>query len=106
EPHGAIFRVALPAAPAAAVVAAATRRRDEVRRGQGTVLVVDDEPMVRSTLRRALRDLGYEVVEAVDGVAALEQLAAGTRVNAVLLDCVMPRKGGRETLNEIRRGDG
>ncbi len=103
EPHGAIFRVTLPAAAGVTAPEPGPRASDRaVVRGRGTVLVVDDEPLVRSTLRRALRDLGYDVIEAIDGVAALERYAAAGRVHAVLLDSVMPRKSGRETLIELR----
>jgi two-component system, cell cycle sensor histidine kinase and response regulator CckA len=105
EPHGAVFRIALPmaAAPAPAVSPpAAGGHLDDVRMGHGTVLIVDDEPLVRATLRRALNDLGYEVVEVGDGVAALEYVASGGHVDVVLLDSVMPRKGGRDTLVALR----
>jgi two-component system cell cycle sensor histidine kinase/response regulator CckA len=103
SPHGAVFRVTIPAAIDQSEAAAPPARPDEATvRGHGTVLVVDDEPLVRASLRRALEDLGYDAREAPDGVAALEQLGSGD-VHAVLLDSVMPRKGGRDTLIEVRR---
>jgi signal transduction histidine kinase/CheY-like chemotaxis protein len=102
EPHGAIFRVTLPAT-VALVPAVAARPPDDVRIGRGTVLVVDDEPVVRRTLKRALRDLGYDALEASDGAAALDVLDQGSRVDALLLDSVMPRKSGRDVLTEVRR---
>ena len=43
------------------------------------VLIVDDEPNVRLMLRTALESVGYEVIEAEDGHAALERLAASSR---------------------------
>jgi len=106
SPHGAIFHIDLPAGDVLAPDApdAATPARDDsIVRGHGTVMVVDDEPMVRMTLRVVLIELGYQVVEAHDGLDALERLATGAPVGAVLLDSVMPRMSGRDTLAELRR---
>ena len=66
------------------------------------LLVLDDEPLVRYTLEAALRQNGYQVVQAGDGDEALDVLAAA-RVDLVLTDLVMPRREGIETIIEIRR---
>jgi len=61
----------------------------------GTVLLVEDEEMVRTWVARALRGLGYTVLEAGDGVEALAILEArGTSVALVLSDVVMPVMSG------------
>lgn len=57
------------------------------------VLVVDDEPDVRSSVADILRDAGYDVEEACDGDEALDILSR-RRVDAMLLDLVMPRRDG------------
>jgi two-component system response regulator MprA len=67
------------------------------------VLVVDDEPAVRDSLRRALQLEGYEVELAGDGLEALERLAAENGVDALLLDVSMPRLDGLETCRRLRR---
>ncbi|HUR94046.1 MAG TPA: ATP-binding protein [Gemmatimonadales bacterium] len=73
-------------------------------RGTGTVLVVEDEEGVREVVARMLERLGFEVVTAEDGVAALERLdSLDGRVSAVLLDLSMPRMGGFEALEHIRQ---
>ncbi len=73
-------------------------------RGQGVVLVVDDEKNVRRTTQLLLEELGFEVVVARDGVEAVESFRAGpARIHAVLLDLTMPRMDGVETLKELRR---
>lgn len=65
------------------------------------VLVVDDDLDIRSTLRIALEDEGYEVIEASDGIAALRALRASTRPMVVLLDLMMPRLDGEGVLAQV-----
>lgn len=57
------------------------------------VLVVDDEPDVRTSVADILRDAGYEVEEAADGEEALAVLRRHP-VGAMVLDLVMPRRDG------------
>lgn len=67
-----------------------------------TVLIVDDNELIRMTLRTVLRNAGLEVIgEAADGDKALAQLEL-MRVDLVCLDVVMPRMNGLEVLAEIR----
>jgi len=76
---------------------------DEPTPGNGVILVVDDEAMVRRVSRMILERSGFEVIEARDGIDALEVLEEnGARVSVVLLDLNMPRMGGREAHAEIR----
>jgi len=65
------------------------------------VLVVDDDLDIRSTLRIALEDEGYEVIEASDGIAALRALRASTIPMVVLLDLMMPRLDGEGVLEQV-----
>jgi two-component system response regulator MprA len=68
------------------------------------ILVVDDEPAVRESLRRALELEGYGVDLAADGVEALERFGAnGSEPDAVVLDILMPRMDGLETCRRLRR---
>ena len=72
-------------------------------RGRGTVLVVEDEEGVREVVGRMVERLGFEVISAEDGLAALEVLDRHYgSVSAVLLDLSMPRMGGHETFQHIR----
>ncbi len=66
-----------------------------------TVLVVDDERVIRNLLRRTLDREGYRVVTASDGVEALERLS-GTRIDIVISDIMMPNMDGMELLVEIK----
>jgi len=66
------------------------------------VLVVDDEPAVRESLRRALELEGYTVELAEDGETALEKLAGAAEPDAVILDILMPGIDGLEVCRRIR----
>lgn len=61
-----------------------------------TILLVEDHDDVRQGLVRALRDDGYQVIEARDGELALSVLATGLRIDLVVTDIVMPNMGGLE----------
>ena len=65
------------------------------------ILVVDDEPAVRESLRRALQLEGYEVDLAGDGQEALESMRSNG-VDAMILDVSMPRLDGLETCRRLR----
>jgi two-component system cell cycle sensor histidine kinase/response regulator CckA len=66
------------------------------RGGSETILVVEDEELVRSLASRSLREYGYIVIEAGHGVDALRQLEFRPEVDLVISDVVMPAMGGRE----------
>ena len=68
----------------------------------GDVLVVDDDPGSRETMTGFLAPLGFEVVEADNGKAALEQAQAVTP-DLVLMDCAMPVMGGREATHRLHQ---
>ena len=98
---GSTFRVFLPVwdvAPLEAMVAA-----DDPIRGEGLVLVVDDEEMIRLTAEAMLQTCGYTVLLAEDGMQAVELFRRGHQeIVAVLLDMVMPKMSGRETYLALR----
>jgi len=67
------------------------------------VLVVDDSAMVRHHVKRALSGPEFCVVEAEDGVDALEKLAEAGDVSLVICDVNMPRMNGLDFLENLRR---
>ena len=72
-------------------------------RGEGVVLVVEDEPTLREVAREALGSLGYTVVTAENGQAGVEVFRAQhDRLRAVLMDLKMPIMGGREAFHHMR----
>jgi CheY-like chemotaxis protein len=67
-----------------------------------SVLVVDDEPSVRRFASRVLREAGYGVEEAADGMAALSIIRSGVAgFDAVVSDIVMPGMNGVELLQSL-----
>ena len=65
------------------------------------ILVVDDEPAVRALFVRVLKDAGYAICEASDGVTALEVLERNP-VALILLDSTMPRLDGTGVIQAVR----
>ncbi|MFK4872830.1 PAS domain-containing protein [Novosphingobium sp. ZW T3_23] len=84
---------------------AAVQHPQELRLGgqQETVLVVDDEAAVRQFSVEALRDLGYRVVEADGGLAALRILDGNPEITLLFTDIVMPDINGRKLAEEALR---
>lgn len=82
-----------------------TESNDQVwPRGEGVVLVVDDEAAVRKLLTSVLTAAGYQVVEADQGDAGLEMLSRhASSVRAAILDVTMPLRSGYEVLAELRK---
>jgi PAS domain S-box-containing protein len=100
---GTSFRILLPASATAADTAPPV---EAAAHGHGCVLVVEDEPVVRTMAECMLASLGYRVLLAADGREGVDLYTANRwSVDAVLLDLVMPRMNGRETFLALRRLD-
>jgi PAS domain S-box-containing protein len=101
---GTTFRLFLP--QKSVITVSSLRPSGELVRGQGRLLLADDEPTLRRASSALLRRLGYEVVLAEDGAHAVELFAkAPKQFDLVLLDIMMPKLNGRETLREMRKID-
>ena len=102
--NGTTFRFLFPA------LAAARGERDgppEGRapelHGSGTVLVVDDEPVVRNVALKALERYGYAVLVAANGSEGVEVFRReARRISCVVLDLTMPVMGGEEALEQMK----
>ena len=100
--EGTTFKVLLPAA---------TRQVEELRAerlptdlvGTGSLLVVDDEELVRHVAKDVLEGYGYEVLEAANGQEAVELFRQrADQIVGVLLDMSMPVMGGEEALRQLK----
>lgn len=67
------------------------------------ILVAEDDQFLGNAYHSALTKAGFDVVLARDGIEALNALRVDTQIGLLLLDLVMPNKGGMETLRDIRR---
>jgi two-component system cell cycle sensor histidine kinase/response regulator CckA len=95
--RGATFRVFLPLVDPAARVPGEEGGPAAPPRGMETVLLVEDEAMVRRVTRGMLERLGYSVLEAAGPAEALEKyLPSGARIDLLLTDVVMPGMSGAE----------
>lgn len=75
-----------------------------LRGGNETLLLVEDEPIVRATLAAMLQELGYTILQASDGLDAVRIFEKETeRIGLVLLDVVMPNMGGKEAYEEMKK---
>ena len=106
--HGTTFRLYLPRADAAPPPRATRSPPKALPRGEGTVLLVEDEDQLRAAAGRQLRAQGYLVLEADNAAAALAILDAAQHVDLLFSDVVMP--GGMDGIalaNEaVRRRPG
>ena len=100
--HGTTFKVYLPALDKT-VPLALTQKPGAVVKVVGTVLLVEDEPALRSLAVASLKKLGYTVLEAGNGLEALAVFEQHpTKIDVVVADIVMPRMGGPELVEKLR----
>ncbi len=103
--HGTTFKVLLPRVDAPVDAAECVETPSaEMPRGAETVLLVEDEPMLRELGCMVLGELGYRVLNACNGVDALRVLAehAGESIDLLVTDVVMPEMGGTELAVQMR----
>lgn len=101
---GSTFKVLFPATGKAAISVNGPKVPNEGWKGTGTVLLADDEAMVRQVGVGMLESLGFRVLTATDGQEAVEVFRTHMdEIRCVVLDLTMPRMDGEETFREIRR---
>jgi PAS domain S-box-containing protein len=100
---GTTFRIYFPEIAQAQEAPEAAPKPQESYAGTGTLLLVEDDETVRQFSRRILESLGYFVLEAANGLQALEVLKThGRSVRMVITDVVMPGMGGIALSERIR----
>lgn len=103
EGRGTTFRVYLPALTTAKdEQSPGGRTFAPPKQARETILLVEDEEMVRRLGRRVLEAKGYRVLTAANGQEALQVYRLAERVDLLLADMMMPEMGGRELLRELR----
>jgi PAS domain S-box-containing protein len=102
--RGTTFKLLFPASEALPAELADGEKADGAWRGEGLVLLVDDEDTVRTVGRNMLQHIGFRVVTAADGREAVEIFRQQpAQIACVVLDLTMPHMGGEETFRELRR---
>ena len=102
--HGTTFKVYLPQVEAAQETPTTLSALEGLPGGTETILVAEDEPMVREIAVKTLSRLGYHILSAGDGEEALAVADAYPYpIHLLLTDMVMPHLGGREVAEAIRR---
>ena len=97
---GTTFRLYLPRAFESATVARRAADTRQVTGGSETILLVEDDPMVRRHAFDQLVSLGYSVIEAQSGAQALGILREGQVIHLVFTDVVMPGMSGRQLVDQ------
>jgi two-component system cell cycle sensor histidine kinase/response regulator CckA len=103
--RGTTFKILFPVSENSALVREYSDNKTQIAkwRGQGTVLIVDDEESVRAVGKLMLEKIGFKVLTAADGRQALEVFNAHTDdIVCVLLDLTMPHLNGEEAFREMR----
>jgi PAS domain S-box-containing protein len=104
--HGTVIKIYLPRAKPEDQQATSASLQDSGAPpgGTETILVVEDDPMVREYVVGQLRSLGYTIIEAVNGPNAIAALDSAPHVDLLFTDIVMPGgMSGRELADEVRR---
>jgi PAS domain S-box-containing protein len=99
--RGTTFKIYLPVVPAPAREAL-TPDLPAITSGTETILLAEDDQVVRELTRHVLEQFGYRVIEAVDGEDAVNKFMENRdAIRLLLLDVIMPRKNGREVYSKI-----
>jgi CheY-like chemotaxis protein len=102
--QGSVFSIYLPVVEGQEVVVASRQRDMEALRGRGeTVLLAEDDELVRDFVQETLENAGYKVLTAGDGEEAIrcyEEKA--DEIDLAIIDAIMPKKNGRIVYDTIR----
>jgi CheY-like chemotaxis protein len=101
---GTTFKLLLPASERS-VDKPSIGDHNDLWRGGGKALLVDDEETVRATGGKMLRELGFEVLTACDGLEAVEIFKSNKDISFVVLDLTMPHMDGEQCFRELRSLD-
>jgi CheY-like chemotaxis protein len=102
EGVGTTFKTYFPRVMEQRVVEDTTNNSEELSKGTETILLVEDEEMVRSLTHQILEECGYTVLEAHNGVEALSICVEhNCQIDLLMTDVVMPQMGGREVAEKL-----
>jgi CheY-like chemotaxis protein len=100
--EGTTVRLYLPRAPETAPRPAPSQARAQLTGGTETILLVEDDALVRRYAHDQLVALGYRVIESHNGAQALEIIRGDEAIDLLFTDVVMPGLGGRQLVDQAR----
>jgi PAS domain S-box-containing protein len=101
---GTTFRIYLPLITVKTIETVKDHEEESPARGTETILVAEDDTMVRNLTKAILPEFGYTVIEAADGEDAVRKFIENSdTINLLLFDIIMPKMNGKEAYDEIRR---
>jgi two-component system, cell cycle sensor histidine kinase and response regulator CckA len=102
--QGAAFTILLPLSDSQDQAPAQTEPNNIPARGTGHILVVDDEPSVRSFVQTSMEHLGYTVSTCSQGAEGVEYYRSGHgEIDLVILDLIMPKMSGQDAFREMKK---
>jgi PAS domain S-box-containing protein len=100
---GTTFRIYLPLIPTAIEESSSVEEPLPPAGGSETILLAEDNLEVRTITSTILRESGYRVIEATDGVDATEKFSAHSKdIDLLVMDVIMPRMGGKEVHDAVK----
>ena len=104
EGHGTTFKIYLPQASAQAEQIVDTSSDSWIENGTETILIVEDDALVRTSVTAQIQSLGYQTLSAANAVEALKIVDGGARFDLLFTDVIMPGKmNGRQLAEEIAK---
>lgn len=101
---GTTFSIYLPLDTVGVAAASLEKQEVAVVGGKETILLAEDDEMVRKLMNSVLTEFGYTVIEAVDGADAVSRFAENcATIDLLILDLIMPKMNGKEAFDAIRK---
>lgn len=101
--HGTVFQILLPCADQESKI---VQKNESIIHGSGTILLIDDDELIRITGKQILEDMGYDVIVAKNGQSGIELFKTHNGdIDVVLTDLIMPVMNGTEAFEVLRNID-
>ncbi len=101
--QGTTFTIYLPASGSAVAETIAAVASPKARGGTETILLAEDDEVIRTLTQKILEKAGYTVLTAMDGIQAIEEYMRHRKaIDLLLLDVIMPKKNGKDVHDEVR----
>ncbi len=102
--EGTTFRIYLPLIESVVLETSKASEPEKPARGTETILLAEDDEILRKLAKSVLQEFGYEVIVAVDGEDAIGKFMENRdRIDLLLTDLIMPKKNGKEVYDEVQK---